>query len=56
MHLFLLNLNCGRYLKNLMTTGRQIMKILKKYTIYRAIPRSFILNQFCSSSLPLGYK
>ena len=39
MHLFLPNLNCGRYLKSLMAIGRQIMKISTKYTIYWATPR-----------------
>ena len=48
MHLFLLNLNCGRYLKSLMAIGRQIMKISTKYTIYRATPRK------CTQSSEIG--
>ena len=40
MHLILLNLNYGRYLKSVMAIGRQIMKISTKYTIYRATPRT----------------
>ena len=41
MHLFLLNLYGGRYMKCLMAIGRQMMKESTKYTIYRATPRIF---------------